>query len=80
MKLTERKAYGAPQQTFSERFKRSLMNQMAQRLARAHYETSKAELQRKLDNAEMRGLDEALLADWQREIEQTPHWRADACT
>ena len=79
MKSTEPKTYGAPRERCSERFKRSLVNRMAQRAANAHYRAAKGALQGQLDNAEMRGRDEALLAEWQREVDHHAVLHADAC-
>ena len=54
---------------FSDRFRRSLINQMAHRLAHVHFSQARAVLQGELDAAEMRGLDARLLHEWQQQLQ-----------
>ena len=62
----------------SERFKRSLVNRLAQRMAAAHYRDAQAQMQAMLDQAEMRGRDAQLLVEWQQQL-QSRDAGANAC-
>ena len=55
--------------SFSDRFRRSLINQMAHRLAYEHFKRARAALQGELDAAEMRGFDARLLHEWQQQLQ-----------
>lgn len=69
------KATGA----FSERLKRSLINQLAHRLSRDYYSQAQERLQAQLDQAEMRGCDDQVLAEWIGRLKPTGMISADAC-
>lgn len=64
---------------FSERLKRSLINQLAHRLSRDYYRQVQERLQAQLDQAEMRGCDGQVLAEWVGQLQPDRTTSADAC-
>ena len=64
---------------YSERFKQSMINRMAHRLAQRQIAVFRDQLQIQLDQAEMRSRDQALLSGWMLELGNSVQRRADAC-
>lgn len=62
----------------SERFKRSLVNQLAHRLMKDSYQRAQRRLQGQLDQAEMRGYDAQLLVEWMDQLHTEAGHSADA--
>ncbi|HEY2559933.1 MAG TPA: hypothetical protein VGI48_09530 [Caldimonas sp.] len=66
---------------FSERFKRRLLNQLAQRMAAKHCQHLRVMLQGQLDAAEMYGRELELLSAWQHfliqggPVQTSEHWK-----